>query len=211
MTFLKNYLKKSSIPFLLALVFGIAGRISMGYFSEAVNTYADSLIINYSTEIIEEGVTTGVINDLNGESLIKEVYDANGKVSYAYLDAQKINSIKINTSKYVRESIEKINEQESFTSIDIPLGYFLGRNYFLSNGVKVPIDLEVIGNQKIEIKTDVKSYGLNTTILAINLHISLQIRSVIPFQSQNVITESIIPLSLEIMNNDIPYYLGDII
>ena len=154
MKYLKSYLKKNSILFILALIAGLFGRMSVGYFSDAVKTYAESIIINYSRNIIDQGVTNGVINDLNGESLVQEVYDSNGKVSYAYLDAKKINMIRTNTSKYITEAVEVINNQENFKSIDIPLGSFFGRNYFLSNGIKVPIELEVTGNQSIEIKSN---------------------------------------------------------
>lgn len=197
--------------FVLALILGIFGRASMGYFSEAVNVYAEALIINYSREVIDQGVASSIIEDLNGESLLKQSYDSNGKVSYAYLDAQKVNKIRTNTSKYVAEAIQIINQQESFQSIEIPLGYFFGRNYFLANGVRVPIDLEVVGKYQAELQSNIENYGLNTTILEISLYVCLEIQSVIPFQEQKIITEMVIPLSLEIMNNDIPYYLGDIL
>ncbi len=206
-----SYLKKSSLPFLLALILGFLGKMTMGYFSEAVNTYAQSLILNYSRDVIDQGVTNAVISDLGGESLLKESYDQSGKVSYAYLDVRKINLIRTNTSKYVTDAIDIINQQENFQTIEIPLGYFFGRNYFLSNGIRIPIELEVVGNQQIDIQADVESYGLNTTILQINLYVCLEIQSVIPFQSQKIKTETWIPLSLEIMNNDIPYYLGDLL
>lgn len=183
----------------------------MGYFSEAVNTYARSLILNYSRDVIDQGVTNAVISDLGGESLLKESYDQSGKVSYAYLDVRKINLIRTNTSKYITDAIDIINQQENFQTIEIPLGFFFGRNYFLSNGIRIPIELEVVGNQQIDIQADVESYGLNTTILQINLYVCLEIQSVIPFQSQKIKTETWIPLSLEIMNNDIPYYLGDLL
>ena len=206
-----SYLKKSSLPFLLALILGFLGKMTMGYFSEAVNTYARSLILNYSRDVIDQGVTNAVISDLGCESLLKESYDQSGKVSYAYLDVRKINLIRTNTSKYITDAIDIINQQENFQTIEIPLGYFFGRNYFLSNGIRIPIELEVVGNQQIDIQADVESYGLNTTILQINLYVCLEIQSVIPFQSQKIKTETWIPLSLEIMNNDIPYYLGDLL
>lgn len=185
--------------------------MSVGYFSEAVNTHAESLIINYSLLVINQGLYKGVINDLEGESLIQESLDSDGKVSFAYLDTKKINKIRTNTSKYLVEAIDVINEHEDFKDIKIPIGYFFGRNYFLSNGIKIPVDLEVIGNGYIDIISNVENYGLNTTILTINLYVSLEIQSVIPLQSNKIKTETLIPLSLEIMNNDIPYYLGDIL
>lgn len=193
------------------MVVGFIGRISIGYFSDAVKTYAFYVVNNYTVSLVDESVTEGVIDHLNEKSLLKESYDSNGKVSYAYLDTKKINTIRTETSVFVKEAIDRINTHEDFNNIEIPLGYFLGRNYFLSNGIKVPIDLEVIGQEFIEIKSNVESHGINTTILSINLHINVEIQIVIPMQAERIVTENIIPLSLEIINNDIPYYLGDIL
>ena len=68
----------------------------------------------------------------------------------------------------------------------------------------------MIGHQDIQIEKVVESYGLNTTILQLNLIITLNVRTVIPLQSDVIESRSSIPIALEILNNDIPYYLGDI-
>lgn len=211
MRHLKNYLKKSSLLLGLAVIIGFACKFSMSYFSSAITTYTESLIISYAKEVVDQGVTEGVVELLDGKNLINEVYDTNGKVSYAYLDAKTINYLRYNISRYIASCIDVINQGEKFDSIELPLGYFFGRNYFLANGIKVPIDLEVIGHQDIEIEKKVETYGLNTTILQINLIVVLNIRTVIPFQANTVVSRSSIPIALEILNNDIPYYLGDII
>lgn len=182
----------------------------MGYFSTAVNAYTESVILNYAKEIVDLGVTEGVVELLDGKSILNEVYDSNGKVSYAYLDAQTINYLRNNISRYVAKCINEINDGKKLDTIEFPLGYFFGRNYFLANGIKVPIDIEVVGYQDIEIEKIVESYGLNTTILQLNLIITLFIKTVIPFQSDIIESRSSIPIALEILNNDIPYYLGDI-
>lgn len=211
MKHLKNYLKKNKVLIALAIIIGFLCKFSIGYFSDAVTAYTDALIISYSNKVVDEGVSSGVIDLLDGKSLLNEVYDEKGKVSYAYLDVQILNYLRTNISKYVLECIDTINDGEDFESIEIPLGYFFGRNYFLSNGVKVPINLEVVGYQDVAIEKNVKTMGLNTTILEINLIIELNIRSVIPFQTNVLSTKASIPLALEILNNDIPYYLGDIL
>lgn len=211
MKHLKNYLIKNKFLIALSIIMAFLCKFSIGYFSNAVTAYTDSLIINYSNKVVNEGVSSGVIDLLDGKTLLNEVYDENGKVSYAYLDVQVLNYLRNNISKYVLGCIDAINDGESFESIELPLGYFFGRNYFLSNGVKVPIDLEVMGYQEVSIEKEVKTLGLNTTILEINLIIELNIRSVIPFQTNIITTKSAIPLALEILNNDIPYYLGDIL
>ena len=72
----------------------------MKYFSQAVSTYTKSLIIAYANEVIDQGVTEGVLELLDGKNILNEVYDSNGKVSYAYLDAQTINYLRNNISRY---------------------------------------------------------------------------------------------------------------
>ncbi len=210
MKHLKKYVRKSSVFFLFALVVGFVGKFSMSYFSSAVSAYTRSLIISYANEVVDHGVTEGVVELLDGKNVLNETYDASGKVSYAYLDVKTINYVRNNISRYVANCIDTINQGEKFKSIELPLGYFFGRNYFLSNGIKVPIDLEVVGHQEVEIEKKVESYGLNTTILQINLIVTLNIRTVIPFQADTIEAKCSIPIALEILNNDIPYYLGDI-
>lgn len=210
MKHLKNYLKKSKLTIALAILVGLLGKFSMGYFSTAVNAYTEALIKSYSKEIIDKGVSTGIINLLDGKSLLNEVYDETGKVSYAYLDVQILNYLRSNIAEYIVMCITEINDGDEFKSIELPLGYFFGRNYFLSNGIKVPIELEVIGYQDVFIEKNIETIGLNTTILEINLVVELNIRSVIPFQTDVINSKTSVPLALEILNNDIPYYLGDI-
>lgn len=211
MKHLFKYLKKNSLLLFLALIVGLVWKFSMGYFSSAVSAYTDSLIISYAREIIDQGVSEGVVEFLDGKSILKEVYDNNGKVSYAYLETKTLNNLRNNISNYVAESIDIINDGQRFESIELPLGYFFGRNYFFSNSLKIPINLEVVGHQNVEIEKNVDSYGLNTTILQVNLVVTMSIRSVIPFQSNVVDVKTVVPVALEILNNDIPYYLGDIL
>lgn len=211
MKLLKYFLVKSKLAIVLALLLAFLCKFSMGYFSNAINAYTEALIISYSKEVIDKGVSTGIIDLLDGKSILNEVYDEKGKVSYAYLDVQILNYLRSNIAEYILKCINEINEGEDFKSIELPLGYFFGRNYFLTNGIKVPIHLEVIGYQDVFIEKKINTLGLNTTILEINLVVELNIRSVIPFQTDIINSKSSIPLALEILNNDIPYYLGDIL
>ena len=211
MKHLLSYLRKSRLTIALAIIIGFVGKFSMGYFSTAVNAYTEALIKSYSKEIIDKGVSTGIISLLDGKSILNEKYDESGKVSYAYLDVQILNYLRSNISEYIVNCINEINDGDEFKSIELPLGYFFGRNYFLSNGIKVPIKLEVIGYQDVFIEKKLETIGLNTTVLEINLVVELNIRSVIPFQTDIINSKTSIPLALEILNNDIPYYLGDIL
>lgn len=208
MKHLKKFVWRFSILILFILLLVYACRFSMSYFSEAMGVYTESLIIGYATEVIDEGISEGVVELLDGKSVLCESYDSTGKVTYAYLDVKTINHLRNNISRYIASCVDIINKGEKFSTVDLPLGYFFGLNYFFSRGIRVPIDLEVVGNQDVIIEKNIESYGLNTTVLQINMIITLNIRSVIPFQTNTVQTKINIPVALEILNNDIPYYLG---
>ncbi len=207
---LKKFLKRSSILFLFALLITFFCKFSMSYFGEAIGVYIESLIIGYATEVIDTGVSKEVVELLDGKSVLTESYDSTGKVTYAYVDVKTINYIRNNASRYIANCIDIINQGETLKTIELPLGYFFGHNYLFSKGIRVPIDLEVVGNQEVEIEKTIESYGLNTTVLEINLAIAINIRSVIPFQTKIIQTKVNVPIAIEILNNDIPYYLGDI-
>ena len=207
---LKFFLKNKYI-WLAALIAAFLFRFSSGYFSESVRIYTDSKIKNYANEVINESIKKEMLTTTDFSDIIIEKYDTNGKVSYAYVNSNKINVIKYKTTEYVQTAIDQINDANNFDKIEIPLGYFFGSKYLLADGIKMPIKLKILGDEDIEIVSDVKTYGINTTIIQINLHIKINIQVVIPFQSQMVESESKIPICFEIINNEVPYYLGDIL
>ncbi|MBD5391114.1 hypothetical protein HDR67_03830 [bacterium] len=207
---LRKFVWRLSFFLLLILFLVFAGKFSLSYFSEAIQVYTESLVIGYATEVIDEGVSRGVIELLDGKSVLCESYDTSGKVSYAYVDVKTVNYLRNNISRYVASCIDIINQGETFKTVELPLGYFFGLNYFYSKGIRVPIHLEVVGNQDVAIEKSVENYGINTTVLQLNMVISLKIRSVIPFQSKTIETKISIPVALEILNNDIPYFFGNI-
>lgn len=211
MKHLKKFIVRGSFLSLFVLLLIFAGKFSMSYFSDAVSAYTESIIIGYATEVIDHGLQEGVVELLDGKNVLCESYDSAGKVTYATLDVKTINYLRNNISRYIASCIDVINQGERLSTIELPLGYFFSHNYFFSKGIRVPISLEVVGNQDVSIEKIIESYGLNTTILQINMVIALNIRSVIPFQTNVVQTKISIPVALEILNNDIPYYLGDII
>lgn len=201
----KSYLKNKYI-WILGLIALLLWRLASGYFSKAVDVFTESKVRNYAEELIANVVEEEILTELQQMDIFKESYDSNGKVSYAYIDPYNINKIRNKVVQSTDEAIAKINEHEDFGHIEIPLGYFFGIKYFLADGVRVPIRLEVIGNQDVEIKTDTITKGINTTIVEMYLEISVEVGVVIPFQSKITNTTTRIPLAMSIMNNEIPFF-----
>lgn len=207
---MKSFLRNKYI-WLAAIIAAFLFRFSSGYFSDSVKIYTDSKIKNYANEVINESIRRELLTTTDFSDILIESYDSSGKVSYAYLNSNKINMIKYKTTEYVQSAIDQINDAKNFETIEIPLGYFFGSKYLLADGMKMPISLKILGDEDIEIISDVSNQGINTTIIQIYLYIKINIQVVIPFQSQMVLSESKIPICFEILNNEVPYYLGDIL
>ena len=196
--------------FWLLLIFSILViiRLATGYFSNAVKVYTTSIVRNYAEAMIAEAVDENVVANMKDVNFFIKEMDSDGKVSYAYLNSYVVNKIRNDTIKFTDKAIEKIDSSEDFDSIDIPMGYFFGFRYFFVDKIKVPLKIDVIGNQDVEISVDANDLGINTTMIEINLFVAIDIQVVIPFQENITRTEVTIPLAIEIMNNDVPYYLG---
>lgn len=207
---LGNYLVNKYLWILLIIVF-VVYQLGTHYLSSSVEAFTNSRISSYANELITKSIEEKVIAIISSEDYFVEHYDNSGKVSYAYLNTTKINEIRGNTSKYLVYSLREINEHKEFDTLNIPLGYFIGTTSFLANGVRVPLNIEVVGNQSVDIDANIVNKGINTTIIELYLIINVNIIVAIPFQSRVVNTKTKIPLSMQIMNNEVPYYLGDIL
>lgn len=193
----------------LAFIIGLLWKFITGYFSNAIDVYTTTKIKNYAEDVIITSIEEEILDNVSDSDFLVESYDSQGKVSYAYFDTQKINLVRNTIAKYMDNIINRIEHHQDLQKIDIPIAYFLGTKYFLSNSFKIPISLEVVGNQDIDIKTEKIVSGLNTTIFEINLVIAVEIYVVIPFQSKKIETSTQIPIAIEILNNEIPYYYSD--
>lgn len=183
--------------------------MTFGYFGESIKLYTKQLAAEYSESVIEEALRKAVLETMTSEPLMKQVLNASGNVVYSYIDSYKANEIRSKATTTVMEAIDVLNEHEDFQQIELPLGYFFSRNIFLSNGIRVPIKLSVIGSHKTEIVSSIKNYGINSSVVEISIEVSISVQVAIPFQGSSIDSVSRIPLSIEIINSEVPkVYFG---
>jgi len=205
---LKKYLFNRYVFILVILIF-LFSRFVSGYFSTAVDEYTTLTIKNFTERLVISSIELEMLEGIDDSDFLIEEYDSDGKISYAYLNTKKINKIRNDIADYMDIVLDDIMNNKELEIIKIPLGYFLGTKYLMDSSISVPLHIEVIGNQDVDIVKDSNAIGINTTILEIDLKITIDIVVVLPFQSKRIISEVKIPLAFEIMNNEIPYYLSE--
>lgn len=89
---------------------------------------------------------------------------------------------------------------------EIPSGVLFG-NSFLSNiGPKIPVRFSLLGDIQSNIKTKITNYGINNALIEVSLHVELKILSILPFISEEVKIQNNIPLSIKMIEGNIPNY-----
>ncbi len=207
---LLRFFRKKKFYFLLIFLVVLITKMTTAYFGESIKAYIRQTAQDYCEEITINAIREEVIAKLEDNTFMKSNFDSNGKLTYSYLDTKLTNQVLVSTSTALMKSMDQIGKQNDFEKINIPFGYFFSRNIFVSNGTKIPIKLEAIGSQKTEIVPTVKEYGINSSLVEIALVITLEVQVMIPLQ-EDVFKDVInIPLSLEIINSDVPHlYLGN--
>ena len=179
------------------------------YFSYSVDSYISTNIKNYAEALIVRSIESEIIDKIDDSDFLVESYDENGFVSYAYVNTKKINQVRNDVSDYINAVMDDISNSNEITSISIPLGYFFGMKYITGSEIRIPLSLEVLGDQDVDIKKNTISTGINTTILEFYLDILISIKIVMPLKTKEMEINVNIPISMEILNNEIPYYLSD--
>lgn len=190
------------------------------------------LIINYS-EMEANKLATLIINtaiiEENLDSQIEEIYKVeNGNITSIDYDTNKLNEILTRLTLKVQNCfgaiennkideigykiLQKYNYQnlKKGSIIYIPLGYLTGSSFLANYGPKIPIKIHLIGDVRTDIKTELKNYGLNNTLLKIYIHVEVVTQSIIPLVSNIQTTIVEYPIVLKVIQGEIPnYYLSN--
>lgn len=194
----RNVVKKLII--LSIVIVGIVSLISHGYFSDAVKTVvvtkAKNIGAKYITDVISNEINTEEIN------LFYEKVSEDGIVSASF-DVNKANSILNNVRSNLDKMVESFNNDCDF-KVDIPVNYlFIPSSYFMSN-VTLDVDCSNIISYEAKLISDIKEYGINSSLVSLFVAIDIKYQVVIPFIYSDVISYIEIPLALEIINGKVP-------
>ena len=176
-----------------------------------------SNIVNYSiNETIEKNLSDELFKITKNNQDEVEILDYNTK---------EVNRILKVVTKEIQKSLLSLEEgnikqfaiAETFKNgnfknikkgviCEIPLG-ILKKNIFFSNfGPIIPVRMSFLGNVQSEIKTNITSYGFNSIVLEVILHVEIEEQVTMPTTSKKSIIEIDAPLTLKVVQGIVPEY-----
>lgn len=226
--------KKSNILIISFLFLFISVIISLHFISSRITPglmeYAEIQAKKFVTLLINSAVTESIGEDLEADSLFLITKDSNGEIRSIDLDPIKVNRLLSNTTNSIQVNLQHIEkgEVDKLTLMDealkdydpndlkkgvignIPTGVIF-KNSLLSNlGPKFPIRLKIMGDIITNIKTKVTNYGINNAVIEVSIQVDVTTQAILPFSSKVLKISSDIPLTIKLMQGNVPsYYFGD--
>lgn len=216
---MKNNIKFNIFIIVIIICF-IISIFTLNIFSKKVlpifMNYAVSQIKIKTTSLINKVVSEEVSNISNLDELISITKNSSNDIQMIDFNSGYVNKLLVSTTKSLLNKIENINifdnsiisKYEDGFIYEIPIGSIFN-NIFLNNlGPKIPLKINIIGDVFANINTEIKEYGINNALLEISVNVSVTEKVIIPFISENINVSLSIPVSLKLIQGNIPIYYG---
>ncbi len=179
--------------------------------------------------IMENSVNENVINILKEDDIFIVNNDKNGDVSHIDFNPIIVNKVlnevlsiinnnlkkiergQINDISFINKDEYNIKELKNGVITSIPIGA-ASKNSLLSNiGPKIPVKISMIGSATGNIETKTKSYGINSAIVEVFIHVEVTEKVIIPFRSKEIKIHNNVPVAIKILQGKVPeYYNGNL-
>lgn len=203
------------ISYIMLKVFTIKSEKILLNYAENKSKELSQLLINNALEEI--------IIDANVDDIINLEKNQNNEIISLDFNNVKINEIELKISKNIQNNLKKLeeNKKNSLTEkyyddkidiiYEVPMSIIYDVPILVGIGPKVPFKLDVLGNVKTNVITNIKEYGINNSLVEVILNMKINIQIILPFSSKNIVIESNVPLKTKVIQGKIPTYYGGII
>jgi len=217
--------KKNQIIFVFIIIF-----VFVCFFLYFFSVTWSKGIINISKLKVNE-ITTNIVNDVifnykkskqNLNDLIKTSVNSKNEIISVDVNLEKsyllmesvVNEIRNNIKKfqntdynyYNMESLKYVNNN---IIIAIPMGAITGQNLIVNLGPKIPVKLSLLENVKGSIKTEVKNYGINNSLLNVYLKIEIEQNIEMPSATNSFYNSYEMLLSSKLIQGKVPSFIGE--
>ena len=189
---------------------------------------AEDEVEKLSVLTLNNGVRKYMASHDVGE-ILQIVRKENGDISLVRYDTKKLNQFTIELTSLLTKDLDLLTKgnfeeldldigrisSNSYLKVDegilfmISLGSATGNSLLANIGPKIPLNLSVIGNVQTDVHSKVTNYGLNNAMIEVFVDIQMQMVIQMPFLSKKVKIKKSIPLTMEMIQGEIPNYYLD--
>lgn len=173
----------------------------------SINPIFDTLCIEKAKGIATEitnAESSNVLQNTHYSDLVQIEKDGNGNINMVKADVVTMNRI---ASDIALEIQKKLND-ETKTTVAIPLGSFTGIKYIAGYGPDVNLKIVPAGNIITDFKSEFIAQGINQTMHRIYLELTCEVNVVTPYKTikSEIVNQVLLVESVIVGNIPSSYY-----
>ena len=186
--------------------------------SPMVMDYSISEMKRITSIIINRSINSDLLNKIDMNNLFIITKGDNDEVMTISLESIIVNKITDDISDACEDNL-RLMEEGNYSLLKskfnigeeyfyVPSGILTKNTLLNSIGPKIPINLKMIGNVTSGLKTEVKEYGINNSLITISVEITVEMMVILPFSSDYVSITNQVPLSIKLIQGKVPQIYG---
>lgn len=173
--------------------------------NQKILIYSESIVKNKNNFVVKEAFWN-LESDVNIDEII--VLNLNSKDEIVGIDF-KLSKCQVILSK-VMENIDKNVKRENLAGLklEVPVGFITNSPLTINLGPKIPLKINVANIALGNIRTEVKSFGINNALVEVYLDLIFKVETSSPLSSvrQDVTYETLI--ASKIITGEVPGFYG---
>ena len=179
--------------------------------------------------IVNESVKDIVEDNFKTENILEITKNKDDDVKYVTYNTKEVNNLLVLINKNIQKRLIELEEGKtdnlvlsgnlkkgSFKNIkhgivyEIPFGSIRNSTLFGNIGPNIPVKMSFIGQITSNFRTKVNNYGINNLVVEAYIETEVISQSTMPISSKEKKVKVDVPISVEIIQGNIPIYYGDI-
>ena len=165
------------------------------YFGERIEVYINKSVENKAVEIINDVLKEEVIPNIDSEKML--LINEKGVI----INSKNVNEVLYLVNDNISENFDMIKKEV----LKIPLSSIISEE-LLNFGPNINIRINEIRSFKTDIVTIVEEYGINNSLLKLEILIEFDVESMVPFNKNVSNVKMKIPLVSQIIQGEVPKF-----
>lgn len=174
-----------------------------------IHDYLYSKVKKENTIILKNAFLHSRGKDIDVENLMRVTKNSKDEIVEVDFNIPECSKILYEITDYINEKMNDYNYLGY--SIDVPLGFLTKSPFFMNVGPKIPVKIEIGDTALGNVRTEIKSFGINNALLELYVDIYIDTAIIYPFQVTNERTEYKTLIASKVITGSIPsFYNGAI-
>lgn len=192
--------------------------------TKSIYNYTSIEAKRFGMFVINKSIDDEFLNRID-QNIFTTTKNSNNEIQIIDFNTKKVNKILEQVTKKIQKNlinlengnIDNIDLSNTFKGMnfqyikhgivcELPAGIIFSSYLQANNGPIIPVKLNFIGQVSVNLKTNVKTYGINNAYIEVLIHIEIEEQVSMPLQSKNVKVENDIPLTMKVIQGKVPNY-----